>query len=159
MNYLGYELFDKQAGLHVTHIPYQSGGQAVNAVVSGFVQTLLTTAPPVEAFRDKIKILAVSSDRRLPALPDVPTFAEAGMPQFKVQLWQGLLAPAGIDEKIVAKLNQEVNAILQLPDVQERISKLGGDVVGGTPSKFEAFISDEMARWQSLIPPSARVKN
>jgi len=159
MNYLGYELLKKEAGIHVTHIPYQSGGQAVSAVVSGFVQTLLTTAPPVDAFRDKLKLLAVSSDRRLPALPDVPTFAEAGMPQFKVQLWQGLLAPAGIDDKIVAKLNQEVNAILRLPDVRERIGKLGGNVVGGTPSEFQAFIREEIAKWQDLIPASARLKN
>jgi tripartite-type tricarboxylate transporter receptor subunit TctC len=159
MNYLGYELFNKQAGVHVIHIPYQSGGQAVSAVVSGFVQTLLTTAPPVMAFRDKIKILAVSSDKRLPALPEVPTFAQAGMPQFKVQLWQGLLAPAGINEKIVVRLNQEVNTILQLPDVRERISKLGGNVVGGTPSQFQAFISEETSKWQNLIPASARVRN
>lgn len=159
MNYLGSELFNKQAGVHIVHIPYQSGGQAVSAVIGGFVQTLITTAPPIVSFRDKLKILAVSSDKRLPALPDVPTFAESGMPQFKVQLWQGLLAPAHIDEKIVEKLNKEVNAVLQLPDVRERIGKLGGNVVGGTPDQAQAFINEEIGKWRNLIPASARIKD
>jgi tripartite-type tricarboxylate transporter receptor subunit TctC len=159
MNHLGSELFNKLADVHTTHIPYQSGGQAVNAVVAGFVQTLITTAPPVISFRDRLKILAVSSDERLSALPDVPTFAEGGMPQFKVQLWQGVLAPVDTDEAIVDRLNKEVNTVLQLPDVRARIGQLGGNVIGGTPAKFQAFISDEIKKWEDLIPASARIKD
>lgn len=158
MNYLGSELLKKQTGLNIVHVPYQSGGQATTALLGGFVQMLVTTAPPIVAYRDKVKILAVSSDKRLEALPNVPTFAESGMPDFKVQLWQGLLAPAGTDKKIVDKLNTEFNAVLELPDVRKRMIELGGNIVGGTPGEFATFIDAEIAKWKKVIPADARIK-
>lgn len=109
-------------------------------------------------YRDKMKLLAVSSDKRLKALPNVPTFAAAGMPEFKVQLWQGLLAPAGTDRAVVDKLNKEMNAVLALPDVQQRIVALGGNVVGGSSDDFTNFLHTEIAKWKSVIPASARIK-
>ena len=158
MNYLGSELLKKQAGLNIVHVPFQSGGQATTALLGGFVQMLITTAPPIVAYREKVKLLAVSSDKRLEALPNVPTFAEAGMPDFKVQLWQGLLAPAGTDKAIIEKLNHEFNAVLELPDVRKRMVELGGNIVGGTSEKFATFVSDEIAKWKKVIPPDARIK-
>lgn len=158
MNYLGSEMLKKQTGINIVHVPYQSGGQATTALLGGFVQMLVTTAPPIVSYRDKVKILAVSSDKRLEALPNVPTFAEGGMPDFKVQLWQGLLAPAGTDTKIVEKLNKEFNAVLELPDVRKRMVELGGNIVGGTPAEFSDFISGEIAKWKKVIPPAARIK-
>ena len=158
MNYLAAELLKKQTGTNIVHIPYQSGGQATTALLGGFVQMLITTVPPIIGYAEKVKILAVSRDNRMQALPNVPTFAEAGLPDFKVQLWQGLLAPAGIDKAIVDRLNKEFNAVLQLPEVQTRLSELGGDIVGGTPAQFASFIDSEIARWKAVILAEARIK-
>jgi tripartite-type tricarboxylate transporter receptor subunit TctC len=158
MNYLATELLKKQTGLNIVHVPYQSGAQATTALLGGFVQMLITTVPPIVGYSQKLNLLAVSRDKRMQALPDVPTFAEAGMPNFKVQLWQGLLAPAGTDRTIVDKLNMEFNDVLKMPDVQARLVDLGGDVAGGTPEAFGSFIHAEIARWKEVIPPEARIK-
>ena len=158
MNYLASELLKKQTGINIVHVPYQSGGQATTALMGGFVQMLITTAPPILPYADKVKLLAVSSDKRLAEMPSVPTFAESGMPDFKMQLWQGVLAPAGIDKAIVDKLNKEFNAVLEDPDVHARLVKIGANIVGGTPKEFADFISAEIAKWKQVIPPENRIQ-
>jgi tripartite-type tricarboxylate transporter receptor subunit TctC len=156
MNYLASELLNTITGADIQQVPYQSGGQAMSALVGGFVQMLITTAPPLLSFKDKVKILAVSSDKRLASLPNVPTFAEAGLPDYNVQLWQGLLSPAGTDKMIVAKLNRDFNAVLAMPDVRQRLEALGGDIVGGSPDKFAKYVDDEIAKWKRVIPAELR---
>lgn len=156
MNYLASELLNKVTGADIQHIPYQSGGQAMNALIGGVVQMLITTAPPLLGFKDKVKVLAVSADERLPALPDVPTFAEAGLPNYSVQLWQGVLAPAATDQKLIDKLNQDFNAVVAMPDVKQRIVELGGNVVGGSPAKLAGFIKSEIAKWKAVVPENLR---
>jgi len=158
MNFLASELLKAETGSEIIHIPYQSGAQATTALLGGFVQMLITTAPQLLQYVDKVHILAVSSDQRLPAIADVPTFAEQGFPNFKMQLWQGLLAPAGVDKQIVQKLNAEFNAVLTLPDVRERLATLGGNAVGGTPQAFDAFIRNEIDKWSRVIQPHMRPK-
>jgi tripartite-type tricarboxylate transporter receptor subunit TctC len=158
MNFLATEQLKIDTGIKLTHIPYQSGGQALNALLGGFVQVLITTAPPLLGHQEKVSILAVSSEKRLPALPNVPTFAESGLPEYKMQLWQGLLAPAGTDKEIVDKINKEFNAVLDLPDVRERISVLGAEIVGGSPDKLAAFIDQEIVKWKRVIPAELRTK-
>jgi tripartite-type tricarboxylate transporter receptor subunit TctC len=156
LGHLGPELFKSETGTDIVTIPYQSGAQVMQALMSGVAQMIFTTAPPLLPFKDKVHVLAVSSDNRLAALPEVPTFAESGLPGVKVALWEGVFVPRGTDEKIVHKLNAEFNAVLQIPEVRERIGKLGGQVVGGTPQQLADFLKEEVAKWQRVVPASLR---
>jgi len=158
MNYLATELFKKQTGLNIVHVPYKGGGEATNALLGGFVQMLMVTAAPIVGYRNKIKILAVSSGTRLEVLPNVPTFAEAGMPAFKAEDWNGILAPAGTDRQVVEKLNRELNAVVDLPDVRKRFEKLGAKTLGGTPEQFAILLNEQIATWEKVLPPEARIK-
>jgi tripartite-type tricarboxylate transporter receptor subunit TctC len=158
MNFLASELFKAQNGLEVVHVPYQSGGQAVTAILGGQAQLLIATVPPVlqHVKTGKVKALAIAGERRHSSLPEVPTFAEAGFPAFDVSLWQGVLVPAGTPPDVVAKLNAEINRVLAMPDVRERIGALGATPAGNTPEQFAAFIRGEMARWTKLVTPEMR---
>jgi tripartite-type tricarboxylate transporter receptor subunit TctC len=159
MNYLAGELFKAQTGIDVVHVPYQSGGQAIAAILGGQTQMVITTIPPVlqHVKSGKVKALALSGGKRQASLPDVPTFAEAGFAEFDVSLWQGVLVPAGTPPDIIARLNAEVNRALAAPDVRARIAELGADPAGGTPEQFTGFINGEMARWGKLIKPGMRL--
>jgi tripartite-type tricarboxylate transporter receptor subunit TctC len=156
LGHLGSELFKKETGTDIVTIPYQSGAQVMQALLGNNVQMFFSTVPPVLPFADKVNILAISHDKRLPALPDVPTFKEAGLPGVKIALWQGLFVPKGTDKKIIQKLNTEVNAVLQMRDVRERIAKLGGDLVGGTPQYLAVFLKNEVDTWTKVIPANMR---
>ncbi len=111
MHHLGAELFKASNDLDIVHVPYQSGGQAMTAILGGQAQMAISTVPPVlqQIKAGKLRALAVVGAKRQPALPDVPTFAEAGYPGFDVSLWQGVLVPAGTPPAVVAKLNTEIN--------------------------------------------------
>lgn len=156
LGHLGPELFKSETGTDIVAIPYQSGAQVMQALMSGVAQMGFATAPPLLPFADKVHILAVSHDKRLSMLPEVPTFAESGLPGVKVALWEGVFVPRGTDKKIIQKLNAEFNAVLQIPEVRERIAKLGGDVVGGTPEQLASFLKAEVAKWQTVVPASLR---
>lgn len=156
LGHLGPELFKAETGTNIVTIPYQSGAQVTQALMSGVAQMVFATAPPLLPFKDKVHILAVSHDKRLPILPDVPTFAESGLPGVKVALWEGVFVPRGTDKKIIQKLNAEFNAVLQIPEVRERIAKLGGDVVGGTPEQLASFLKSEVDKWQKVVPANLR---
>jgi tripartite-type tricarboxylate transporter receptor subunit TctC len=159
MNYLASELFKDQNGIDIVHVPYQSGGQAITSVLGGQTQMVITTVPPVlqHVKAGKVKALAVAGSQRQPSLPEVPTFAEAGFPNFDVSLWQGVLVPAGTPPDIVARLNSEINKALLQPDMRQRVGELGAIPEGGTAEHFAAFIKNEMARWSALIKPEMRV--
>jgi tripartite-type tricarboxylate transporter receptor subunit TctC len=156
LGHLGAELFKKETGTDIVTIPYQSGAQVMQALLGNNVQMFFSTVPPVLPFAEKVNILAISHDKRLPALPDVPTFKEAGLPGVKIALWQGLFVPKGIDKKIIEKINAEVNAVLKMPEVRERIEKLGADLVGGSPQELAVFFKNEIDTWTKVIPASMR---
>jgi tripartite-type tricarboxylate transporter receptor subunit TctC len=156
LGHLGAELFKAESGTDIVTIPYQSGAQVTQALLSSNVQMFFATIPPVLPFADKVHILAISNDKRLPILPDVPTFAESGLPGVKVALWEGVFVPRGTDKKVIQKLNAQFNAVLQIPEVKERIAKLGGSVVGGTPEEFAAFFKSEVDKWSRVVPASLR---
>jgi tripartite-type tricarboxylate transporter receptor subunit TctC len=158
MNYLAGEQFKASNGVDIVHVPYQSGGQAIASILGGQTQLVITTVPPVLSHvrAGKVKALAIGGKRRLPLLPDVPTFSEAGFPEFDVSLWQGILAPAGTPADVVAKLNGAINRVLQMPDVRDRIAELGAEPAGGTPEELGAFIRSEISRWGKLIKPEAK---
>jgi len=143
----------------VVHIPYQGGGQTIAAVLGGQVQmafiTLPATLPHIKT--GKVRVLAVSSAKRIAALPEVPTIVESGLPGFEVYLWMGVVAPAGTPSDIVTNLNSKINRVLAIPDVRDRIVGLGADVVGSTPEQLTDFIKAEIARWGKAIKPHMRV--
>ncbi len=158
-NHLAAEVFKNELGLDIVHVPYQGGGEAMNALLGGQVQMLFITLPPslphIKA--GKVKALAVTSAKRTDLLPDVPTVAETVLPGFDVNLWIGVVAPAGTPAAIVNRINADFNKVLAIPSVKERIAALGGNVDGGTPEQFDTFIHNEIARWGKTIKPEMRV--
>lgn len=156
LGHLGPELFKAETKTDIVAIPYQSGAQVTQAALSGNVEMFFTTVPPLLPVADKVRVLAISHDKRLPVLPDVPTFAESGLPGVQVQLWEGVFLPRGTDKRIIARLNTEINAVLTMPDVRERIAALGGDVVGGPPERLGTFLQAEVDKWMKVLPPSQR---
>ena len=103
----------------------------------------------------KLRALAVTSARRIPALPDLPTMIEAGVPGYEATAWFGVFAPAATPNEIVVKLNQDIGRILQMPDVLERISQQGSaEIIGGTPEQYGAFVRAEIAKWAKVVKES-----
>ena len=147
------ELFKQMAKVDITDVMYNGGGPALIALLGGQVtmifDTIGTSIPHIKA--GQIRPLGISSDHRSPALPDVPTIAESGYPGFNLVPWFAIWAPAGTPPEIVQKLNQEINAVLKLPDVQERFSGIGAEIMGGSVEDFAAFHRAEYARWGKFI--------
>lgn len=156
--HLAMELFKLDTGIDVTHIPYKSAGY-ISDVVGGRVNAVImpihTAAPYLHS--GKMKILAVMSNERSPVFPSVPTFAEAGFPNLQVDVWYGLLAPAGTPAEITARLNAEVNAMLALPEVRELLGRQGLNPVGGAPARLADTIRMELQRWPRVVA-SAGIK-
>ena len=145
-------LFEQRAGIRLTHVPYNGAAPAQTAIAGGQVDmgfmSALSAMPLMQSGR--LRALAVTSDRRLAQLPDVPTMAEAGFPSFEVSSWQGLLAPAGTPPAIVSKLQREIARILALPEVRERFAAVAAEPVASTPAQFRAHIESEIARWSAV---------
>ncbi|MEO8203639.1 MAG: tripartite tricarboxylate transporter substrate binding protein [Betaproteobacteria bacterium] len=147
------EMFNQATGTKLVHVPYKGSAGAVNDLIGGQVQSMfgdfLVVLPQVKAGR--IKALAVTSARRHPLLPDVPTVAESGYPGFEALSWQGLFAPAGTPPEIVAKLNAETLKALSSEDFREAFARQGFLVAGSTPQEFRAFIETEIPKWARII--------
>ncbi|WP_326541772.1 tripartite tricarboxylate transporter substrate binding protein [Pseudorhodoferax sp.] len=143
------ELFQSMAGLQMQHIPYKGSTLAHPDLMSGRVSIMFDTlaATSAQIKGGKLRALAVTTPKRLPVLPDVPTVAEAGLPGYETSTWGGLLAPAGTPKATVQKLAAETTRILALPDVRERMLAAGVEPVGGTPEQYAAFIGSEMVKW------------
>jgi tripartite-type tricarboxylate transporter receptor subunit TctC len=146
-------LFNKAAGLNITHVPYKGGTQATADLLSGQVQAMFDftniVAPHIKTGR--LKPIAVTGETRLAVLPDVPTFQELGYPAVKLTSWQGITVAAGTPAEVVRKLNAALVKVLQFPDVRDEIVNTGADVGGDSPEEFSAFIRAEHARWGKLI--------
>lgn len=147
------ELFMMIAAIKMTHVPYKGGAPATMDLMAGQVAVMFnnatTTVPHVAT--GKLRVLAVSTVKRSPALPDVPTVAEAGYPGFESNSWQGIVTRAGTPSAIVARLNSEAVRILNLPDVKNINQSLGNYVAGGSPEEFLAYIRMEMEKWGKVI--------
>jgi len=152
-NHLAMELFMNATGIEVVHIPYKGGAPAITDLLGGQVPMMFITIPPAlpHAKAGKLRVLVVSSAKRAPTLPDVPTGAESGVPGFEFNEWQAILAPRSAPRDIVTRLNAEINKVLALPDVSERMAGLGAVVVGSTPEQLTAHIAAELARWPAVI--------
>ena len=147
------ELFMMIAGIRMTHVPYKGGGPATMDLMAGHVAVMFnnatTTVPHVAT--GKLRALAVSTAKRSPALPQVPTVDEAGYPGFESNSWQGIVTRAGTPAAIVARLNSEAVRILSLPDVKSVNQNLGNDIAAGSPEEFLAYIRMEMEKWGKVI--------
>ena len=150
--HLGFELFKLEAGIDVLHVPFRGAGPAVVDTVGGhtkaIIATVTTLAPHVKS--GKLRALGISGTKRSPTMPDVPTFAEAGV-SYEAGNWIGLAAPAGTPTAIVDKLNKEISAVQDMPEVQKRFADEGADVIKMTPAQFGAYMDSEMTKWGRVI--------
>lgn len=137
----------------ITHIPYKGAGPASMAVVGGETPIACTAVAGVYQFskQGKVRILAISSDKRSPNLPDVPTLVELGYPQIKDYTWSAMMAPIKTPNEIVQKMNRAVNFVLQLPDVKEQMDKAGLIVMSGTVQQANEYMSEEVNRWAKVV--------
>ncbi len=151
--YLVGEMFKLRAGVDVAYIPYKGGAPSMTALISGEVamlyDTILTVVPQVKA--GKARAIAICSAKRSPVMPDVPTMLESGLSDFEASSFSALLAPAKTPPEIVQKLNTEIVRILHMPVVQERLSKMGADIVGSTPAEFSTHIKAELEKYARVI--------
>jgi tripartite-type tricarboxylate transporter receptor subunit TctC len=152
-NHLAAELLSSMAGVKLTHVPYKGSGAALPALISGEVKLgfgpILPAIPHVKAGR--IKALGVSGLKRAAAAPDIPTIAEQGLPGFEVNSWYGLFVPAKTPRPIVMQLNKEINRIMALPDVRERLSSQGVDPVASTPDELTRIVQAEKKVWSKVL--------
>ena len=153
------ELLKTLAGIDVQHVPYRGTAAAMTDVISGQIAVAFSTAlaakPQVDAGR--VRALAVSGPRRVEALPSVPSVAEAGVPGYEAMQWYGLLAPAGVSNSVVEKLNAEALVALRSPEMKRRLAADGAEPLGSTPAEFAAFIRRELDKWGRVVE-SARIE-
>jgi tripartite-type tricarboxylate transporter receptor subunit TctC len=151
--HMAMELFDRAAGIQLQHVPYKGGAQAITDVMGGQLPVLAINALEVksQAQSGKLKVLAVLSPHRSNIFPDVPTIAESGFPGFEASVWYALMAPAKTPKDVVARLHDEVQKALGTPEVQTRMTAVGGEVSPGTQQMAADLIHSERLRYDKLV--------
>jgi len=151
--HLAGELFQREAGIELLHVPYKSSGQSLTDVLGGRVDMTFATsiATGEHVVSGTLKALAVTTPERVGSLPDVPTTAEAGYPGIQITAWNGLLAPAGTPHDIVEKLSVAVQEAMRDPQLVAKLNADGSTPVGSTAEEFKIFIADEIERWATVI--------
>jgi tripartite-type tricarboxylate transporter receptor subunit TctC len=154
--HLSGELFKTMAGVDITHIPYKGSSPALTDLMGGQVQIMFDNLPSAlpQIKAGKLRAIAVTSLKRAPVLPDVPTISESGLPGFEASSWFGVLAPAGTPAPIVARINAEVNKWLQSTDARERLLSQGAEAAGGSPEQFANHIRAESEKWAKVVKAS-----
>jgi len=151
--HLGMEVFMQRTGIKVVQITYKGGGPALNDFIAGHTQVymgnMITLYPQAKAGR--IRALAVTSARRSPAAPEIPTVAESGVPGFEEGGHHGVVAPAGVAQDIIAKLNRDIVTAMRSPDIAKRLAAEGAEVVASTPEEYDAIIRRDIAKWAKVI--------
>jgi tripartite-type tricarboxylate transporter receptor subunit TctC len=147
------ELFARLTGTELTHVPYRGTTQSVNDLIAGHLDLLFMQLDAVREHYQagKLKMLAVTVERRLPALPDIPTMAEAGVANFRSDTWNAIAAPPRTPKPIIDKINAAMNDVFKLPDIRERLATMSMQPAGGTPADMAAFIKAETKRWGEVI--------
>jgi tripartite-type tricarboxylate transporter receptor subunit TctC len=151
--HLAAEMFKSAAGIDLVHVPYKGNAEAMNALLGGHVKIYFALVPAAlqHVKAGSLRPLAVTTEARLPYLPDLPTIAEQGFAGYEISSWQGAFAPAGTPKEIVAKINRELVRMLHEPEIRARISREGADPVGSTPDAFAQRVKDEIAKWSKVI--------
>jgi tripartite-type tricarboxylate transporter receptor subunit TctC len=150
---LSAELFKQSAGIDMIHVPYKSGSAGLTDLMAGNVSMMFdqmySAMPSIKA--DKLRPIAITSKKRSPLLPNLPSFAEVGYPKVEVLNWQGLIAPKGTPKAVIDKLNAAANEALKDPQLRELMLSQGNEIGGGTPADFAALIKSESAKWSTVI--------
>jgi tripartite-type tricarboxylate transporter receptor subunit TctC len=153
LNHLAPEMLKAMAGIDLVHVPFKGAVAALTDVMSGrqqvYIGALATTVPQIKAGR--VRALAITGKKRSALLPDLPTVAESGLPDYDVSAWYGLLAPAGTPRPIIQAVQQQVRKALQSLGVQQQLAEQGSEAVGGTPEQFSAFIASEIKKWGAAV--------
>lgn len=152
-HHLAAELFKKMADVRLTHVPYRGAAPAMNDLIAGHVPMLFDNLPTVipQVRSGKVRALAVASSERLPSLPEVPTFAEAGMPDFEVSSWFGLLAPTGTPPDIVAKVTADVEKVLSRPEIKKSFEARWSQAANVSGQEFAQYLKREKEKWADVI--------
>jgi tripartite-type tricarboxylate transporter receptor subunit TctC len=150
--HLAAEMFKSMAGVDLVHVPYKGNAEAMNAFLGGHIKIYFALVPAVlqHVKAGSLRPIAVTTEQRLPYLPDVPTIAESGFPGYEISSWQGVFAPGGTPRDVVAKINGEVVRLLSAPEVRARISLEGADPVGSSPDAFAERVKSEIAKWTKV---------
>ena len=153
VQHLAGELFKLQAKVDMLHVPYKGSGQSIIDLIAGHVHLDFDAVPPVinHVRSGKLRALAVTSAKRFSLLPDMPTVEESGVPGFDMSTWWGIVAPAAVSKDIIGKLNAEMVKAIRQPDVKEKISSVGADIVGNTSEEFAAFIRAETEKYARIV--------
>ena len=152
-SHLATELFLSMSGIEMTHVPYKGAAPAMTDLLAGQVNMNFNQPPSTlpHMASGRIRVLAASGARRVPAMPDVPTLAEAGVKGYEATSWQGVLLPAGAPAAIVARLHKEVDAALRSPEMRDRLLAEGSEAGGGSPQEFAQHIVSEIAKWAKVV--------
>jgi len=154
--HLAAEMFKSMAGIELVHVPFKGNAEAMNSLMGGHVKIYFALVPAVlqHIKTGALRAIAVTTEERLPYLPDVPTIAELGFPGYEISSWQGVFAPAGTPKDVVAKINGELVRMLNVPEIHRRISQEGADPVGSTPEGFATRVKNEITKWTKVIKTS-----
>ena len=152
-SHLSMELLKSMANIDIVHVPFNGSPPAVTATVQNETQMLFAVMQPLKPQIDagKLRAIAVTTAKRFPLLPDLPTIAESGYPGFASDAWNGVLVPIATPKAIVTRLNAEINAVLKMPDVVQKMNAMGFDLVGGTPEDFGNLIKADVDRWGPVV--------
>ena len=152
-SHLAGELFKSMANVDLLHVPYKGTGQALTDLLGGQVQVMFAPPPTVlpHVQSGKLRALAVTSDKRSQAMPQIATVAESSVPGYAAIGWFGLLAPVATPKALVTRISVDANKVLAMKDVRERLLSLGSEPEGNTPEQFAAFIREDMAKWAKLM--------
>ena len=151
--HLAIELLQRAAGIQLNHVPYKGGAPALNDAIAGHLATVAVNALEAlpHARSGKLRVLAVLSTTRSPIFPDVPAIAELGFAGFEASVWYGIVGPAGLQPAVVARVHAEVQKALAVPEVRERLTSSGGEVLPGPVERFASLLASERARYDKLI--------
>ena len=154
--HVGMELFKLMTATQMVHVPYKAIQQAITEVIGGRIHltfdNLASMLPHVRSGR--VRAIGVTGPRRTPAMPDLPTISEAGVPGFEVTTWSGVVVPAGVSKAVVARLNAEINKALASSTAKEILAGSGYELVGGTPEQFDTFVKKEIVKWADVVKRS-----
>ncbi len=153
IGHIGGEIFQRRAGIKMTHVPYKGAGPAVADLIGGSVDTIFGNTQSVGGLiaGGRLRPLSVTAPKRLAAFPDVPTVAESGYPGFEAATWSGLVAPSGTPKAIIDKLNAAANKALGSTQMKAKLAEDGSTPLGGTPQEFAAYIRSEHAKWGAAV--------
>lgn len=145
--------FARNAGIEMLHVPYKSSPPAMNDVIGGRIDMMFTDVPSglPHVTGKALRALAVTTTKRSPLVPELPTMQEAGVPDFNITSWQAYFGPAGLPKEIVTRLNGEIRKIVEKPEMKAKLAELGMDAFSGTPEELDTFVKEQLVLWEKLI--------